>query len=301
MVIQGRSITPADVELIRRLMGENPSWGRSCLSLDLCRRWEWCRADGQPKDMACRTLLLKLEQAGHILLPPRQARPPNAARNRSIPYVPHDTGEICGRLKTLLPLQIMAVSAPSSAGALFKCLVSRYHYLGLKNTVGENMKYLVADRQGRPLACLLFGSAAWKTGPRDTFIGWDRRARESNLQLLTNNTRFLILPWVTVPHLASHILARVTRRVCGDWTAKYGHPVYLLETFVDRQRFRGTCYQAANWVLVGQTQGRTRSDWEHSIQAPVKDLYLYPLSKHFRKELCRVDAEGSVGHLSGRS
>ena len=264
--------------------------GRSRLSLDLCRRWNWQRADGQPKDMACRTLLLKLQQAGQIALPPRQRKPPNAFRNRSIPYVLHETGEIRGDLKTLLPLQVMAVPARSGDHALFKCLVSRHHYLGLKNTVGQNMKYLVRDRRGRPLACMLFGSAAWKTGPRDAFIGWDRGARESNLQRLTNNTRFLILPWVRVPHLASHVLSRVTRRVSGDWVGKYGHAIDLLETFVDGQRFRGTCYRAANWILVGQTKGRTRNDRDFSIQAPVKDIYVYPLSRHFREELSRVDA-----------
>ena len=290
MVIQGRRVTPADVQLIHRLMASNSSWGRSRLSVELCQRWKWRRTNGQPKDMACRTLLLKLERAGHIRLPPRQAKPPNALRNRSIPHVPHETEEIDGGLDTLLPLQIVSVPARSSGHALFKCLVSRHHYLGLKNTVGQNMKYLVRDCRGRPLACMLFGSAAWKTGPRDAFIGWDRRARESNLQRLTNNTRFLILPWVTVPHLASHVLSRVTRRVSGDWVAKYGHPIDLLETFVDRQRFRGTCYRAANWILVGQTTGRTRNDRDFSIQAPVKDIYVYPLRKHFRQELSRVDA-----------
>jgi hypothetical protein len=290
MVIQGRSITPADVQLMHRLMASNPSWGRSRLSVELCQRWQWRRTDGQPKDMACRTLLLKLERAGHVRLPPRQAKPPNALRNRSIPHVPHETEEIDGGLDTLLPLQIVSVPARSGGHALFKCLVSRHHYLGLKNTVGQNMKYLVRDCRGRPLACMLFGSAAWKTGPRDAFIGWDRRARESNLQRLTNNTRFLILPWVKVPHLASHVLSRVTRRVSHDWVEKYGQAVDLLETFVDRQRFRGTCYRAANWILVGQTTGRTRNDRDSSIHAPVKDIYVYPLSKYFREELSRVDA-----------
>ena len=218
-------------------------------------------------------------------------------RNRSIPHVPHETEEIHSALDTLLPLQIVSVPARSSGHALFKCLLSRYHYLGLKNTVGQNMKYLVRDCRGRPLACMLFGSAAWKTGPRDSFIGWGPRARESNIQRLTNNTRFLILPWVEVPHLASHVLSRITRRVSGDWARKYGHTIDLLETFVDRQRFRGTCYRAANWILVGQTKGRTRNDRDFSIHAPVKDIYVYPLNKHFRQELSRIDqgVERSTG------
>ena len=290
MVIQGRRVTPADVQWIHRLMASNPSWGRSRLSVELCQRWQWRRTDGQPKDMACRTLLLKLERAGHIRLPPRQAKPPNALRNRSIPQVSHETEEIHSGLDKLLTLQIISVPARSGGHALFTCLLSRYHYLGLKNTVGQNMKYLVRDCRERPLACMLFGSAAWKTGPRDAFIGWDRRARESNLQRLTNNTRFLILPWVKVPHLATHVLSRVTRRVSRDWVGKYRHAIDLLETFVDRQRFRGTCYRAANWILVGQTQGRTRNHRDFSIRAPVKDIYVYPLNKHFRQELSRVDA-----------
>jgi len=132
---------------------------------------------------------------------------------------------------------------------------------------------------------VLFGSAAWKTTSRDTFIGWDHTVREENVNRITNNTRFLILPWVKVPHLASHILGKISRRINKDWISKYGHPVYLLETFVDRSRFKGTCYKAANWICTGQTTGRTRNDRYRSIQAPIKDVYVYPLHKNFRQEL----------------
>ena len=148
------------------------------------------------------------------------------------------------------------------------------------------MKYLVRDQLGRPLSCVLFGSAAWKTEPRDQFIGWDAVTRERNLMYLTNNTRFLILPWVTVPHLASHLLSQLSHRLSSDWDAKYGHPIYLIETFVERMRFRGTCYQAANWICTGPTKGRTRNDRYTTIEAPVKDVYVYPLHKCFRRELC---------------
>ena len=148
------------------------------------------------------------------------------------------------------------------------------------------MRYLVRDRDNRLLACLLFGSGAWKAAPRDQFIGWNRERREANLSSLTNNTRFLILPWVTVSHLASHILSQVSRRICGDWIQKYCHPVYVLETFVEHNRFHGTCYKAANWILTGQTKGRTRNDRDHTIQVPPKDIYVYPLRNHFRKRLC---------------
>lgn len=161
-------------------------------------------------------------------------------------------------------------------------------YLGYRGAVGENIKYLIRDAHGRPLACLLFGSAAWKTAPRDAFIGWNYRSREGNLRYLTNNMRFLILPWVRVPHLASHILSRIARRIRQDWEEKYGHPIYVLETFVDRSLFRGVCYRSANWILTGQTKGRTRNDRNHAIHAPIKDVYVYPLIKDFRRRLCSL-------------
>ena len=285
-IIRGREITSAEIAFIRQLLADHPSWNRTRLSRELCSAWQWCRPDGRPKDMACRTLLLKLERAGQIALPPRQARSMNGFRKESAAPGPHETEEIRCSLNTLIPLSITVVSPQSDAHALFNCLLSQYHYLGHRTTVGENIKYLVQDSVCRPLACVLFGSAAWKIAPRDEFIGWDQRTRERNLGSITSNTRFLILPWVKVPHLASHILSQIARRIGADWMAKYGHPIYLLETFVDRSRFRGTCYRAANWIWMGQTQGRTRNDQKHSIHAPVKDIYVYPLSNHFRRELC---------------
>jgi hypothetical protein len=157
---------------------------------------------------------------------------------------------------------------------------------GHRNTVGENLRYLARDRHGRAVACALFGSAAWKCADRDAFLGWDRPTRERNLQRLTNNTRFLIPGWVQVPHLASHVLGLIARRIRADWHAKYGHPVHALETFVDRSRFKGTCYRAANWLRLGETRGRTRNDRAHRVRAAVKDVYLYPLVADFRRELC---------------
>ena len=184
------------------------------------------------------------------------------------------------------PLSVSLVAPRSEELRLFKGLLGRYHYLGHRNTVGENLRYLIRDRHGRHVACLLFGSAAWKCADRDRFLGWDRSRRERNLQGLTNNTRFLILPWVQVPHLASHVLGLIARRIRDDWQAKYGHPAHALETFVDRGRFRGISYRAANWLRLGATQGRTRNDRDRRIQAPVKDVYLYPLISDFRRELC---------------
>lgn len=287
MVMQGRTITPADIHLITHLLSEHPSWNRTTLSRELCRTWQWVRADGQQlKDMACRTLLLKLERAGYIGLPPRQGPSPNGFRKSSSLALPHRTEDICCPLRNLVPLRIAPVEPTSDDHRLFTALLSQYHYLGHRTTVGENMGYLVRDRHNRPLACLLFGSAAWKTSSRDRFIGWDQRSRETKLSYLTNNTRFLILPWVTVPHVASHILSKVSRRIYGDWIKKYSHPVYVLETFVDTARFHGTCYQAANWILTGQTKGRTRNDRDHTIQVSPKVIYVYPLVKDFRRRLC---------------
>ncbi len=289
-IIQGRNIKPADIHFIKQLLVDHPSWHRTRLSKELCKLWRWQRPDGQLKDMACRSLLLKLERRGNLTLPPRQRRTKNGVRKGPKVAVPHRTEEICCSLNLLRPLQITSLSPKSDSYPLFNFLLSNYHYLGHRTTVGENMKYLVQDRFGRPLACVLFGSAAWKTASRDDFIGWDRSTRERNLCFITNNSRFLILPWVKVSLLASHILSRISRRICSDWMARYCHPVYLLETFVDRSRFRGTCYQASNWILTGQTRGRTRNDRNHSIHVPPKDVYVYPLRKHFRRELCHDDA-----------
>ena len=236
--------------------------------------------------MACRTFLLKLDRTGLICLPARKRKSTNAFRNRFITDIPHSTEPICCSLKKLQPLSVTPILQKSVELSLVKCLLAKYHYLGFRNTVGENFKYLISDARGRPLACLLFGSAAWKCAARDSFVGWSKQAREVNLSSITNNTRFLILPWVQVPNLASHILALIAKRLSIDWQHKYGHPIYLLETFVDRSRYKGTCYQAANWQLTGQTQGRTRNDRNHTIKATVKDVYVYPLVKKIQPQLC---------------
>ena len=286
MVIQGRKITDVEIGLIRDLMAQHRDWGRSRLSEELCRYWNWRNTQGRIKDMAARSLLLKLERRGCIELPARQRPSSNQFRNRCVPLVEAAAEPIRSRLSELRPLSASLVVPRSEDLGLFKGLLGQYHYLGHRNTVGENLRYLFRDRHGRPVACALFGSAAWKCADRDRFIGWDRACRERNLQALTNNTRFLILPWVEVPHLASHVLGLIARRIREDWQAKYAHPVHAMETFVDRSRFKGTCFQAANWMRLGATRGRTRNDRNRRIQAPVKDVYLYPLIPEFRQQLC---------------
>ena len=219
MVMQGRELRAADIDLIQGLLAEHPDWGRTRLSEALCRRWDWRNAQGRFKDMAARTLLLKLERGGLIRLPRRQRPSSNGLRNRQAPLVAHATEPIRDALGDLRPLRLSVVESGSADLQLFNCLLRRYHYLGHRNTVGENLRYLARDRAGRPLGCALFGSAAWKCAARDAFIGWERRAREHNLSRLTNNTRFLVLPWVTVPHLASHLLGSIGRQIRADCRA----------------------------------------------------------------------------------
>lgn len=249
--------------------------------------------------MAARTLLLKLERAGRIQLPPALRPSPNGHRNRQVALPAKPSEPIIGSLHDLLPLEACIVAPGSADAQIFNSLLAGEHYLGHRNTVGENLRYLVRDRFGRPVACLLFGSAAWKCADRDHFIGWDVETRERNLQRLTNNTRFLVPSWVEVPHLASHVLGLVTRRIRADWQAKYGHPVDALETFVDRSRFRGTCYRAANWRQLGETRGRTRNDRERNILVAVKDVYLYPLVRDVGRAL-RASGDSPAGRRTGR-
>lgn len=284
MIIQGRTVTSDQLCLIRQLIEENPSWHRKRLSIELCQRWNWRTANGRLKDMACRTFLLKLEQLGHLTLPPRLKSANNSRRHRLIQPVLHSTSPITAALPNLCPIRITPVGK-GEEDSLFRTLLSLYHYLGYSGPVGENLKYIVYDRNDNPLAGLLFGAAAWKIAPRDAFIDWDAETRKRNLHFLANNMRFLILPWIRVPHLASHLLGQVAKRIAADWIQKYGHPIYLLETFVECERFRGVCYQAANWRRVGQTKGRTRNDRYTSIRAPIKDVYLYPLTPDFRQVL----------------
>jgi hypothetical protein len=286
MVMQGRQIGERDLDLVRGLLTSHPDWNRTRLSRELCARWNWRNAQGRAKDMAARTLLLKLERAGYVRLPTRRGPSPNGHRNRQIEPVAPPEEPIRGALRDLQPLRVSVVYPGSEEARLFHGLLAHEHYLGQRNTVGENIRYLVRDRHGRPVACVLFGSAAWKCADRDAFLGWNRPTRERNLQRLTNNTRFLIPAWVQIPHLASHVLGLIARRIRADWQGKYGHPVHALETFVDRSRFNGTCYRAANWLWLGSTQGRTRNDRAHRIRAAVKDVYLYPLVADVRRELC---------------
>ena len=240
-------------------------------------------------------MLLKLEQKGLICLPARQRPSNNRCSWRPGP-VPVDRypcqSPIEGRLSSLEPLSIVPAQRPQEV-ALFDWLLCRYHYLPYSGAVGENIKYLAFDGRARPLGCLLYGAAAWKLSIRDQFIGWSKKQREANLCYLANNLRFLILPWVRVKNLASYLLSASLSVLCAHWQCKYGHPVYLVETFVECERFRGTCYRAANWLLLGQTQGRGRNDRFHQLRVPVKDVYVRALCADFRQRLTRSHAPKS--------
>jgi hypothetical protein len=288
--IQGRTFNEKDLSFVRELIANHPTWSRHQLSLSLAEAWNWRTATGRLKNFASQSLLLKLEKRGLIRLPPRRQAPSAHLIRPPEPELPWpDPDPITGSLAGITPLSIEPLSTKQSRYQVLAHYLIRHHYLGLRRSVGENMAYVARDPMGRDIACALFGAAAWRVQPRDEFIGWDDTTRAKRLSWITNNVRFLILPWVCVPHLASHLLARLARRLPYDWQAKYGHPVHLIETFVDRSRFKGTCYRAANWICVGQTQGRSRQDRDRTLRVPVKDILLYPLTPDFREKLCQLD------------
>ena len=289
LIVQGRRLDGPELEQLRQWVSEHRGWSRRRLSLELASGWDWRNGAGQLKDMAARTLLLKLHQRGLLELPPRRQAPTNrmrcvASELRRSEEPPDATA--CA-LEDLGPLEVNEVSRDARERAWVKGALGRYHYLGFNGAVGENLQYVISDRQGRRLACLVFGAAAWKCQDRDRFIGWSVPQRQRNLALLANNTRFLILPSVRIRRLGSWILGQVHRRLVPDWEAKYGHPIVLVETFVEQPRFPGAVYRAANWQRVGRTTGRTRQDRHTRIQVAIKDIYLYPLRRRFREVLQR--------------
>jgi len=278
-------ITEEHIDQINQLLRQNPDWNRTKLSIELCELWGWKSAVNQCKDISCRDMLRDLDKAGLITLP----SPQTATRRRGVGadkvnFIQHNTDPVDMNLRSHTPLKI-EIATTKDEIKIFKSYIAQYHYLSYDRSIGENMKYLIKNANGIPLACMMFGSAAWKCKPRDEYIGWDNDERLSGLHLITNNSRNLIFPWVRVPHLASHVLAAVSRRISADWQKKYGHPIYLLETYVEKDRFRGVCYAAANWVKVGETTGRGRDGIRNQRTLPIKDIWLYPLQAHFRKKL----------------
>jgi hypothetical protein len=285
-IVQGRRIGPAELQQVQNLLVGHPQWTRYRLSRELCALWAWRAPNGQLKDMAARSLLLKLAEQGHICLPQRRRASPNRMLHKQVRPVAHASDPIAEPLAGLRPLEVRELSQWPEELPLYEWLLHRYHYLSYASTVGLNLKYVVGDRQGRPLGCLLFGSAAWKCEVRDRFIGWTPMQRQARLQQITSNTRFLVLPWVRVGELASHVLSLVLGRLRQDWQIKYVGRLDLVETFVDISRFRGACYRAANWLDLGQTTGRTRQDRSHRMALRLKRVLVYPLHAQFRQHLC---------------
>ena len=283
---RGQEITSEQITILREFIRTHPTSSRWKLSRQLCEEWGWKQANGALRDVVCRGLLLLLERAGQIELPPVRWQIQGQCRTerRRPEALPLDTAPLAMTLQELGSIEITQVRRTADE-PLFNSLLEHHHYLGYEQPVGEHLKY-VAWTQGRPLDCLGWSSAPRHLGSRDRFIGWSGQARRRNIRLIAYNTRFLILPWVQVPHLASHLLSRMARRLSPDWERIYGHPIYFLETFVDPERFRGTCYRAANWVHIGQTTGRGRMDREHTAGQALKDIYIYPLVRDARKRLC---------------
>jgi hypothetical protein len=286
-VLQGRRIEPGEFHQVRELVAGHPQWSRYRLSRELCALWDWRTATGQWKDMAARTLLIKLAQRGWITLPERRGPSPNRHRLAAPAERVWERTPITQRLSDLGEVQISEVSSRPEGRAEVRAALAQFHYLGWRTPVGENLQYVVREGGGRLLAVLVFGAAAWKCAARDRWIGWGPRQRAAGLSRIANNSRFLIVPWAQVPHLGSWILGSVARRIAADWRHKYGHAVVLLESFVERERFAGTCYRAANWQKLGTTTGRSRQDRARTLQVPVKDVYALALRRDFREQLTR--------------
>jgi len=285
---RGRIITNSDVAFIRQWIAEHPQASRRALSEQLCEQWNWRQPNGIRCDMVCRGLMLALHRSGQIELPPvRRVNPNPLAKGKSerdkppAPLV--DTTPLAGKLSEIRPLTFDQVRR-GARERIFNGLIEHYHYLGYTQPVGEHLKYLVYSK-GRPIGALAWSSAPRHLGPRDRFIGWSAEARRSNIRYLAYNTRFLILPFVRVEHLASHILGCMARLLPLDWQRIYGHPVYYLETFVDPERFRGTCYRAANWKLLGRTTGRGKDSRSQKPNRSIKEVLGYPLTSRFRELL----------------
>ena len=284
-IYQGHKLTHSDIVSIRTLISTNPDKSRWFISRELCRQWNWRQQNGALKDMLCRSILLKLESVGLITLPPRKRIINNPLANRKPPgLVKVDQTPIVCVIEDIQPIELRSVRK-TQYEKLYNSLIHEHHYLRYTHPIGENIKYIFFSN-GRPIACIGWTSAVRHIGCRDRFIGWSAEIRKKNLHLIAYNTRFLILPWVKVPCLASHLLGLSARIVPGDWLAFYKHPIYFLETFVDTEKFQGICYRAANWIFLGKTTGRGKNDQTNKQNRSIKAVFGYPLQKNFRRILC---------------
>ena len=283
---RGRDYTDEDFAAIRDFVARHPGASRCALSRALCEEWNWRQANGALREMVCRGLMLALHRAGHLDLPPaKKVANPFLTRRRRAAVVVDET-QIETPLSGLPSITFRQVRRTSEE-PLCDGLIEEHHYLGYTQPVGEHLKYLVSAGE-RPVACFAWSSAPRHLGPRDRFIGWSKEARKANIRFLAYNTRFLVLPWVRVPHLASHLLGQMARRVSRDWEALYGHPILYLESFITPDRHPGTCYRAANWRFLGLTTGRGKNDQTMKPNRPLKEVLGYPLTPRFRERLGRI-------------
>jgi len=283
---RNRVVTSEDVNFLAGIIADNPKESRRALSIRVCRDWNWIQANGVLKDGVCRGLMLKLHREGYIKLPPRKQPFTGGRQSKQKIKKPElDQTPITSTVKKLQPIEIRQVRR-TKLDKLFNSLIEQYHYLGYTQPVGEHLKYIVFAAE-RPIACFAFSSAPYSILHRDRFIGWSSEMLGKNRHLLAYNSRFLILPWVKVPHLASHLLAKCAREISDDWQAVYRHPVFWLETFVDTERFKGTCYRAANWIFLGNTAGRGKYNKTQKQLTSIKAMYGFPLVKNFRQQLCQ--------------
>jgi len=282
---RGQVVDEVAVESLRKIIIAHPELSRWALSRKVCELWDWKQPNGHLKDVQCRGLMLRLHRAGELELPPtrRVTHNPLEKKRRKPAPVDIDESPLQGRLADLGPLQFRQVRR-TPAEALFNGLIEQHHYLGYTHPVGEHLKFLVTAGD-RPVACFAWSSAPRHLGPRDRFIGWSMAARCRNIRFVAYNSRFLVLPWVQVRYLASHLLGRMTRSLSQHWEQLYEHPIYFAETFVDPARFAGTCYRAANWLPMGQTTGRGKADMTHKANRPLKDVLGLALTRHFRSLL----------------
>jgi hypothetical protein len=281
---RGREVRSGEVTYLRELIAGSPGASRRALSLRACEAWSWTQENGAPCDALCRGLMLKLHRGGHVELPPARWTTRQPRRHAVVAHVNVPVQPLECRLAELGPLDIRQVRRTPDE-ALVKSLVHQHHYLGYAHPVGEHLKYLVSAR-GQPIACFCWSSSARHLAPRDRYLGWSKEQRKANVRFIAYQSRFLILPWVKVPHLASHLLAAISRRLSDDWQRVYSHPIYFTETYVDPGRFRGTCYRAANWTVLGLTTGRGKDSLTTTPNRSFKQLLGYPLVKDFRKRLC---------------
>jgi hypothetical protein len=272
-----------DLEKVRNIITGNPLLNRQYLARLICKEFGWVAANGRLKEMSCKVALLKLHRRGLLELPASTRKPTSAKKKFIISSLSDPCFPIAKSVQEIGAIELVPVQTKSPS-RLWNELIERYHYLGYTSLPGAQIRYLIYCRDGL-MGAISFSASAWKTAPRDEWIGWDRIQREKNLHLIVNNSRYLIAPWVTVPHAASKILSLCAKRLRADWKVRYAYEPVLLETFVEKGRFKGTCYKAANWVCVGQTQGRGKKDVHHERLLPIKDIWMYPLVKDFREQL----------------